>query len=127
MKLFSGKWQFWEEKKPPVGAETFCPSPLLAFYIPPCRKSILASEAGPSAVLFARRFRKSLKIKITGKTAGDSPHGEGKSRIQTFFANSVNMYSDCFVYSLLIIVYSLFLIIYSLFLIIYSLLIIAYS
>jgi len=28
----------------------------------------------------AGRFRKSLKIPITGKTAGDSPHGEGKSR-----------------------------------------------
>jgi hypothetical protein len=28
----------------------------------------------------ARRFRKSLKIKITGNTAGDSPHGEKKSR-----------------------------------------------
>jgi hypothetical protein len=28
----------------------------------------------------AGRFRKNLKIKILGKTAGDSPHGEGNSR-----------------------------------------------
>ncbi len=28
----------------------------------------------------AGRFRKNLKIKISGKTAEDSPHGEGKSR-----------------------------------------------
>jgi hypothetical protein len=26
------------KKKPPVGAETFCPSPMQEFYIPPCRK-----------------------------------------------------------------------------------------
>ncbi len=25
-------------EKPPVGVGTFCPSPMLAFYIPPCRK-----------------------------------------------------------------------------------------
>jgi hypothetical protein len=28
----------------------------------------------------AGKFRKSLIIKMTGKTAGDSPHGEGRSR-----------------------------------------------
>jgi hypothetical protein len=28
----------------------------------------------------AGRFRKNIKIKITGKTAGDLPHGEGRSR-----------------------------------------------
>jgi hypothetical protein len=72
--------QFWEEKKPPVGAETFCPSPLLAFYIPPCRKSLLALEAGPSAVLMQEEVRKSLKIIITGNTAGDSPQEEEKSK-----------------------------------------------
>jgi hypothetical protein len=37
----------------------------------------------------AGKFRKSLKIKMTGKTAGDSHHGEGISRTKTFFANSV--------------------------------------
>jgi hypothetical protein len=33
----------WKEKKefenPPVVTGTFCPSPILAFYIPPCRKT----------------------------------------------------------------------------------------
>ncbi len=28
----------------------------------------------------AGKFRKSHKLKMLGKTAGDSPHGEGKSR-----------------------------------------------
>jgi len=28
----------------------------------------------------AGRFRKSIKIKITGKTAGDLPHGKWRSR-----------------------------------------------
>jgi hypothetical protein len=34
----------------------------------------------------AGRFRKSLKIKMTGKTAGDFSHGNGKERT-TFSAN----------------------------------------
>jgi len=38
MKLSSGKLQIWEQKKPPVGAGTFCTSPILVFAIPPCRK-----------------------------------------------------------------------------------------
>jgi hypothetical protein len=42
MKLSFGKL-FWKGKKPPVGARTFCPSPVLAFYIPPCRKYLPAS------------------------------------------------------------------------------------
>jgi hypothetical protein len=29
-------------EKPPVGAGTLCPSPMLAFYIPPCRKCLLS-------------------------------------------------------------------------------------
>jgi hypothetical protein len=29
--------------KPPVGAGTFCPSPILAFYIPPCWKYLPVS------------------------------------------------------------------------------------
>jgi hypothetical protein len=37
------------------------------------------------------RFRKSLKIKISGKTAGDLPQGEGKAR--TFSSNSVKKHS----------------------------------
>jgi len=51
MKLSSGKLQFWERKKTPVGAGTFCPPPILVFYIPPCRKCLPASEAGPFIVL----------------------------------------------------------------------------
>jgi hypothetical protein len=42
MKLSFGKL-FWKGKKPPVGAGTFCPSPILAFYIPPCQKYLSAS------------------------------------------------------------------------------------
>jgi hypothetical protein len=33
MKFSSGKLQFWERKKPPVGAGTFCPSPILVLDI----------------------------------------------------------------------------------------------
>jgi hypothetical protein len=40
-----------------------------------------------------RRFRKSFKIKILGKTAGDSPQGEGQARTLTFSANSVKKHS----------------------------------
>ncbi len=29
-------------KKPTVGAGTFCPSPILVFYIPPCQKCLPA-------------------------------------------------------------------------------------
>jgi hypothetical protein len=48
-------------EKPHVGAGTYFPSPILAFYIPPCRKSILASEAGPSAVLMQEDSVKTSK------------------------------------------------------------------
>ncbi len=48
----------------------------------------------------AGKFRRSLKLKILGKTAGDSPHGEGKSRTETFLTNSVKKYSNhCFLCS----------------------------
>jgi hypothetical protein len=35
-------WKFavLEMEKPPVGAGTFCPSPMLAFYFPHCRKCL---------------------------------------------------------------------------------------
>jgi hypothetical protein len=42
MKLSCGKLQYWIWKKSPVGAGTFCPSPMLAFYIPQCRKCLPA-------------------------------------------------------------------------------------
>jgi hypothetical protein len=42
MKLSSGKVAVLEMDKPPVGAGTFCPSPMLAFYIPQCRKCLAA-------------------------------------------------------------------------------------
>jgi hypothetical protein len=35
MKLSFCKFAVLGVKKPPVGAGTFCPSPMLAFYIPP--------------------------------------------------------------------------------------------
>jgi hypothetical protein len=58
MKLSSGKLQIWEQKKPPVGAATFCPSPILVFDIPPCRKCLPVSEAGHFAVLMQENFVK---------------------------------------------------------------------
>jgi hypothetical protein len=48
MKLSSGKLQFWGCKKPPVGSGTFCPSPILLFYILPCWKYLPISGARPS-------------------------------------------------------------------------------
>jgi hypothetical protein len=61
MKLSSGKLQFWECKKNPVGAGTFCPSAILAFYVPPCRKCLPASGARPSAVLIQEDSVKASK------------------------------------------------------------------
>jgi hypothetical protein len=82
------------------------------------------------------KFRKSFKLKMLGITAGDSPHGEGKSRTYPFSVNSgkkcnshcflyssassVTKYSGSLVYSFLIIVYSLLIIVYSLLIIFYS-------
>ncbi len=48
-------------EKLPVGTGAFFPFPILAFYIPPCRKSTLASEAGPSAVLMQEDSVKASK------------------------------------------------------------------
>jgi hypothetical protein len=68
MKPSSGKFQFWECKKPPVDAGKFCSSPILVFDISPCFRSLTFCCADVGI------FHKSLKIKMTGKTAGDSPH-----------------------------------------------------
>jgi hypothetical protein len=43
----------------------------------------------PSAVLMQEYSCKSLKIKMTGKAAGDSPHGEGNSRTSVKFCKKV--------------------------------------
>jgi hypothetical protein len=51
MKLSSGKLQFWECKKPLFDAGTFYSSPILVFYIPPCRKLLPGSGAVTYAVL----------------------------------------------------------------------------
>jgi hypothetical protein len=53
----------------------------------------------------AGKFRKGLKIKMTGKTAGNSPHGEGRAmQYLDIFSNLGKKYNGhCFVYSLLII------------------------
>jgi hypothetical protein len=61
MKPSSGKLHLWECKKPPVDAGTFCSSPILVFDIPPCRKYLLASGAGPSAVLMQEYSVKASK------------------------------------------------------------------
>jgi hypothetical protein len=61
MKPFSGKFQFWECKKPPVDAGTFCSSPILVFDIPQCRKYLPASGAGPSAMLMQEYSVKASK------------------------------------------------------------------
>jgi hypothetical protein len=74
MKLSSGKLQFWECKKLLVDDETFYSSPILGFYIPTCRKRLPCFRRAD-----AGKFRKSLKIKMAGKTAGNSPHGEGRA------------------------------------------------
>jgi hypothetical protein len=66
-------------KKPPVGAGTFCPLSILIFYILPCWK-YLPSLKQDLLCGFTGKFRKILKLKMLGKTAGDLPRGEGKSR-----------------------------------------------
>jgi hypothetical protein len=68
MKLSSGKVQLWECKKPPVDTGTFCRSSILVFYVDssmPETSSRLRIRTLCTAD--ARRFRKSLKIKMTGK------------------------------------------------------------
>jgi hypothetical protein len=61
MKPSSGKFQFWDCKKPSVDAGTFCSSSILVFDIPPCQKYLPASGAGPSAVLMQEDSVKASK------------------------------------------------------------------
>jgi hypothetical protein len=56
-------------KKPPVDAGTFCPM-----------QEISSGLWSKRFRTVTGNFRKSLKLKMLGKTAGDSPHREGKSR-----------------------------------------------
>ncbi len=75
----------------------------------------------------AGRFRKILKIKITGKTTGDSLLGRENTGLRHFQQTQEKYYCHCFVYSSLIIIYSLLFMDYSLLVIICSLLVIFYS
>jgi hypothetical protein len=84
MKLSSGKLQFWEWKKTPVGAATFCPSPLLVFYIPPCRKCLSASGAGPSAVLIQEDSAKTSNKKFLEKLPEIPRMERGKQGLRHF-------------------------------------------
>jgi hypothetical protein len=66
-------------KKSPVGAGTCCPLSILIFYsfyagniFRSLKQDLLRGVTG--------KFRKILKLKMLGKTAGYLPHGEGKSR-----------------------------------------------
>jgi hypothetical protein len=54
MKLSSGKLQFWGCKKPPVDSGTFCPSPILLFYILTCWKYLPVSGARPSPCCYRK-------------------------------------------------------------------------
>jgi hypothetical protein len=54
MKLSSGKLQFWGCKKPPFDSGTFCPSPILLFYILPCWKYLPVSGARPSPCCYRK-------------------------------------------------------------------------
>jgi hypothetical protein len=54
MKLSSGKLHFWGCKKPPVDSGTFCPSPILLFYILPCWKYLPVSGARPSPCCYRK-------------------------------------------------------------------------
>jgi hypothetical protein len=63
MKLSSGKFQFWECKKPPVDAGTFYSSPILVFFIPTCRKHLPGSGAVTYVVLMQENSVKYSKLK----------------------------------------------------------------
>ncbi len=87
MKLTSGKLKFWEWIKPPVGAGTFCPAPILIFYIPPCWKCLPASGAGTfTSSEKGNRLKSSFTLDVFGKSrqwregrAFQSPHRKKNS------------------------------------------------
>jgi hypothetical protein len=81
MKLSSGKLQFWELKKPPADAGTFCPSPILLFFIPSCCKCLPVWSLEPDFLHAVKgKFRKNLRTELSGKTAGDFTAWGGKPR-----------------------------------------------
>jgi hypothetical protein len=67
-------------QKTPVNAGTFSSSTMLVFDFFHAGNIFLLQAGRTFCRADAGRFLKSLKIKMTGKTAGDSPHGEEKSR-----------------------------------------------
>ena len=58
-----------------VGAGTFYTSPILVIYILYAGR-VFRPQGSTFCRADAGRFRKSLKIKISGKNPGDLPHGE---------------------------------------------------
>jgi hypothetical protein len=82
-------------KKTPVGAGIFCTlthSGILHFSLPEISYSLWSKTF---SVLVTRNSVKASIQKITGKTAGDSSHGEGRSRTWPLSENSVKMYCGC--------------------------------
>ncbi len=65
-------------KKPPVVSEHFAPCPYWCFTFFHAGNIFRSLEQDLLRAVTGN-FRKSLKLKMFGKTAGDSPHGEGKS------------------------------------------------
>jgi hypothetical protein len=57
-------------KKTPVGAGTFCPSPTLVFYNPPCQKMPYNLWRKTFSLLLTGNSVKASKQKMSGKTAG---------------------------------------------------------
>jgi hypothetical protein len=53
-------------KKPPLGAGTFCPLPILIFYIDPCWEYLPVSGAGPSPCCY-RKIPQKPQIKNVRK------------------------------------------------------------
>jgi hypothetical protein len=112
-------------KKPPVGAGTFCPLPILIFYILLCWKYLPVSGAGPSPWCY-RKIPDEPQIKNVRKNCRRFTAWGGKVQDLDIFSKVRNN-SGGLVYALLIIFYSLLIIFYSLLITAYSLLIIVYS
>jgi hypothetical protein len=99
-------------KKPHVGAGTFCPLPILTFYILLCWKYLPVSGAGPSPWCY-RKIPEEPQIKNVRKNCRRFIAWGGKVQDLDIFSK-VRINSGSLVYSLLIIFYSLLIIFYSL-------------